>query len=131
MKCNDCEHKSEEDEYNLKVCITCDHNPYVITDMFKAKEIEIRPENPGELWVNGNGKFYHTAILDEDLYLSGVYDTMIVNDHMDFKKWTRLYPDTEELLETYIVNKDMNSVGQLSRFYNGHDNDVTVKVYKS
>jgi len=103
-KCNDCKHKSEEEVYCLRICITCKHNPYVISDRFDEREVKIIPQEAGELWRNDRGDYYVTDVplplgMSTGLALFGYSGCVQSHEVIHGNGWTRLSPSVEEDIE--------------------------------
>ena len=102
MKCDECLNKSEEDIYNYHNCIMCSHNPFVITDKFKARVKEIRPEKAGELWKSPSGTLFITKVYDDELYFITVsaYSKERTIYHSVYSshtnEWERIHPPVED-----------------------------------
>ena len=100
---------------------------------------EIRPEKAGELWKKNIDNFVYMTIeqrINELMAVPSVFELLSFSVEEHGKEmihgkngWTRLIPDPEELLESFVVRQGGNSTDQLSRFYNGHDCEVKVKVF--
>ena len=106
-KCNACTHKSEEDIYDYKVCIRCEHNPFAIDNRFNPKETKIIPQNAGELWKwkDSAGDYGHVLIMrsqsiSKELMtigsVGGRAGKIMPNMIHGQNGWTRLYPSVPD-----------------------------------
>ena len=92
-KCKDCKYENK--------CACYDCSRLEREDRFEPKEVEIRPENAGELWVGKlTGSFYHTEILNGKLMLVDNEGAFDIEDYFkDPQNWTCLYRPIEEDVE--------------------------------
>ena len=76
---------------------------------------EIRPEKAGELWENGDGKYYHTHDVEGDLYLVGMYEAVKVEGAIT-SGMTRLYPPVENVERIEIESVKFASLPDSKHF---------------
>lgn len=119
-KCNECKHKSEVDIYDYQTCIRCTNNPYVMSDMFDVREVEIRPEQGGEVWQYGENKVIHFVIykdLQGDSGIQGIIRNGLKQDispAMIHGKngWTLLYSPDKEVMDKVKVDKEQSLMNE-------------------